>query len=202
MLVTGFGPFPGVDDNVSGRLVNALGDALSRTRARTQSHILKTAVLPVDWSETTLQIEDLYERHRPDAALHFGVSQRARGFEIETVARNRNGGMVDASGRLPEHDLLESGAPPMLRSTVPVKDMIAALRAARMPVRRSQDAGDYLCNAALFRGLRCVGRPNQPAMAGFVHIPVELRGSLSWPRLVLGANVLIGCLVHALAGHR
>ncbi len=45
-------------------------------------------VLPTEWGLAPEHLEALYGRERPRVALHFGVSQRAQGLVIETVAQN------------------------------------------------------------------------------------------------------------------
>ena len=83
LLVTGFGPFPGVRDNPSERLVRRI--AASR-RLRRIPGDLRTAVLPTAWEPVRLATPQLLAEHDPELVLHLGVHTRADGFRIERWA--------------------------------------------------------------------------------------------------------------------
>ncbi|MEL6374047.1 MAG: hypothetical protein AAFR04_08760 [Pseudomonadota bacterium] len=178
LMVTGFGPFPGVADNASARLVSALaahraahqqGEALSQVP-------LIAAVLPTCWDEGLAMAADLVLTHRPRAVLHFGVSSRAQGFEIELIARNATCAVEDAAGDLPALTLLQYGGPPRCRATIPVLAMVERLRLLSIPAVASRDAGLYLCNAVMYQTLGLAARHALPLHAGFIHIPEQIFG--------------------------
>lgn len=147
--VTGFGPFPGVDDNPSVRVALALARTLGAAPAE---------VLPVSWERAL---------HNPvdDApAIHVGVATRRRSVCIERVAYNLASKHQDADGvRRPGP--LQLGAPERVVSTLPCA-AIARELAQTHPARVSADPGRYLCNGRLFASL--VARRGR---ALFVHIP-------------------------------
>ena len=65
-------------------------------------------------------------RFQPHAILHFGVSKRAFGFEIETRAFNMSGPREDRAGAVrPEQPLVQKGKP-VLMSTLPPLDLLGA----------------------------------------------------------------------------
>ena len=102
VLVTGFGPFPEVPFNASATLVAALAETMRIAEPRAR---LFTAMLPTDWRQAPAEAMALIDRLRPDVVLHFGVSGRAEGFEIETRAVNAaqtgSGLHRQAAARLP-----------------------------------------------------------------------------------------------------
>lgn len=127
LLITGFGPFPGVADNPSGRLARELGGTVLETRYRF-----------VDaWFAATA---------RPDGLLMLGVDASATELRLETVARNWTGHTPDAEG-IVAPGTIDPSAPPMLAATLwPAEALV------RYTV--SVDAGSYLCNYSFFRALR------------------------------------------------
>jgi len=180
ILVTGFGPFPGVPRNPSAALVEALPARLGRAR-------LVAHVLPTSYAGAAARLAELIEEHAPDAVVHFGVSGRARGFVLERVARNRVlGSAPDQTGAQPSRAVVLPGAPARRLSTIGFASAATRLRRAGLPAALSDDAGAYVCNATLFASL---GYPGAPP-TGFVHIPPE--GVLAFPDLLRGARIILG----------
>jgi pyroglutamyl-peptidase len=168
ILVTGFGPFPGVPYNASNALVGFLDDA-----ARDLPLRLETALLPTDWREGPAKATHCAETLRPDAIIHFGVSSRAKAFQLEMCAFNHCRASADCSGRPPEGFHVQRGGPPVLHSTFPAEFLVRRLRYLRIPAYLSFNAGRYLCNATLYRSLyRASQLPGADApLIGFIHIP-------------------------------
>lgn len=180
ILLTAFGMFPGVPVNATAVLVPRLARRLRREFAAAAGHdtglapvSVHTVTLPTEWRRGPDRAEAAVRRLRPDLVLHFGVSQRATGFVLETCARSACHRVADACGALPEEPLL--GKPATLKSSLPMSPLRARLTAAGLPVTTSDDAGGYLCNAVLYRTL---GLPPgvRPTAVGFVHIPTSLAG--------------------------
>ena len=171
VLLTGFGPFPGVGANATTLLVPRLAEAAARTFPGMR---IAYDVLPTEWSAGPARALRLYGEHRPALALHFGVSSRARGFEIETRARNRCQASPDAAGLLPPLDLLSPEGPETLPAQVPAAYIVARLRRRGLPASLSRDAGGYLCNALLYRALELGRDLPDPPRAGFIHLPASL----------------------------
>jgi len=178
ILLTGFGPFPGVPDNVSMRVVEALA---YRARRLHPTHHFVTAELPTEWHAGAQWLTHLVDRHQPTLSLHFGVSRRAEAIVIETRARNACRA-ADATGSVPACDRLDPDGPDERAVTVPSARIVARLKAAGLPAQLSSDAGQYLCNAILFHVLSLHAASRMPGQAGFIHIPHDL-GAARWPRL-------------------
>ena len=77
VLITGFGPFPGVPVNATMRLVPELAQAAARRFAGVR---IATAVLATEWAAAPRRLDQLLAEIAPDLVLHFGVSSRARGL--------------------------------------------------------------------------------------------------------------------------
>jgi pyroglutamyl-peptidase len=171
ILLTGFGPFPGRPDNLTSRLVPELA---ARAARRFRGHEVVADVFPTEWARAPQRLAELYAAHAPKVALHFGVSQAATGFTLETAAFNRCASMADATGSLPSAPQIEHDGADELATRLPVEDIVAHLQALNLPVARSADAGSYLCNTVFYRSLQHATVAPKGAVAGFVHIPVSL----------------------------
>jgi pyroglutamyl-peptidase len=168
ILVTGFGPFPGVPVNDSAILVAALRDAPPFGGAFARLHM---AILPTDWGEAPARTRALIEELAPDLVLHFGVSARARDFQIETRAFNLRRSSPDCAGRLPGGYYVKPSGPPVLDATLPAALLVRQLNLAGIPASLSSNAGRYLCNATLYSSLLHGRSLPRPPRIGFVHIP-------------------------------
>jgi pyroglutamyl-peptidase len=187
LLLTGFGPFPTVPVNATSLLVPRMAEAAVRAfpGIRIECHIL-----PTEWGAGLAMAGDLYRRLRPDAAIHFGVSGRASGFEIEARACNACAQSQDAAGFLPDGPQISPRGPKYLNTTLPASQIVERLRRRGIPAILSRDAGRYLCNALLYRSQE-LARDMGPSRSGFIHLPSSLvhdrnprRGPLGNCRLV------------------
>lgn len=192
VLITGFGPFPGVSRNVSGWLVQTL----ARDCALARSGGLAAAVLPVSWRDAWGVLEPLLDHRRPRQIIMFGVSAQTSGFCLEQRSYNAVSTMMDAHGARPGDERLCQDGPEMLDSTLPVSDIAAVLSASGLPAEISHDPGRYLCNALLYQTLHWA-RANPDTRAGFVHIPQdapEMAGGamlLDSTRLLTGGRLIV-----------
>ncbi|HEY8565002.1 MAG TPA: peptidase C15 [Beijerinckiaceae bacterium] len=161
LLVTGFGPFPGMPKNPSAALARqvAASGRLRRHGIETQVLVLPTTYRALD------EVLAPALGSGADAVLMVGVAGRAKRVRLERRAVNRLSIFApDAAGRHPQR-LAEPGRPFALRSTATPERLAVLLRRAGVPCALSIDAGRYLCNTAYARALR------SPAPAIFVHIP-------------------------------
>lgn len=205
VLLTGFGPFPGIEANASALLVRRV---LPRARRRWPDIVLHGATLPTEWERGPRRLARVLAKLEPDIAIHFGVATRARGFEIETWATNRCATSPDAAGRLPLSRYNDDDGPEMRPATLPVTAIVEAISAAGIPVSGSNDAGEYLCNRVLYVSLaQCAAGKGR--RVGFVHLPACLAGGgsdgrqaeagcpLDWPQAIEGALTIISTTLAA-----
>ena len=200
LLLTGFGPFPRVPANATTLLVPRIADAASKTFAGIS---IICEIVPTEWVAGLARVEKLYAAHRPAVAIHFGVSGRATGFAVEARARNCCAASPDAAACLPQSDRIAPDAPEFLPSTLPATLIVERLRRRGIPAQLSRDAGNYLCNALMYRTLDFARGKDWPARNGFVHLPTSLvdprnpeRGPLassplSWPQVIDGGLEII-----------
>jgi pyroglutamyl-peptidase len=167
ILLTGFGPFPGAPFNPTGPLTQRL--ARLRRPALADARIVPH-VFAASYDAVDRQLPRLIARHKPDALLMFGLAPRARSLRIETRARNALAPAPDADRRRPNAPVITRGEAPARAMPAPVRRLLAAVRAARLPAALSRDAGRYVCNYLCWRAALAV-REGSPRIAAFVHVP-------------------------------
>jgi len=169
ILLTGFGPFPGVPRNPTGPLVRALvrrSQGGFRT-GRLVAHVFQTSYQAVD-----RELPALIAREQPRAILMFGLARRTRTIRIETRARNvLSAALRDASGRVPAARAIAPGGARALPMRAPTARFLAVVRAAGIRGSLSGDAGRYVCNYLSWRACEAALRTRGPRLVAFVHVP-------------------------------
>jgi len=172
LLVTGFGPFPGVRHNPSGQIALAIGRSarLKRQGVRIAAHelIVTYAALP--------DLVELIDREKPDAILMFGIAARTKQPRLERRGENRTRPLsVDASGTRPKSRKLDETAPLIRNVRVALEPLRLAIQRQGFKPTLSNNAGAYLCNAVLFTALG--EKPDAPCI--FVHVPKLSRDGIT-----------------------
>ena len=172
LLVTGFGPFPGVRHNPSGQIALAIGRSarLKRQGVQIAAHelIVTYAALP--------DLVELIDREKPDAILMFGIAARTKQPRLERRGENRTRPLsVDASGTRPKSRKLDETAPLIRNVRVALEPLRLALQRQGFKPTLSNNAGAYLCNAVLFNALG--EKPDAPCI--FVHVPKLSRDGIT-----------------------
>ncbi len=143
MLVTGFGPFRGVEDNPSARLARDLDP--------------EATILPVEWRA----VADFLLRRQEATILLLGVATSRAEPTYELFAHNAAGAEPDAAGRVHPLREIAPGAPRTLGAT-----LLSPSQLPGLAMRPSFSPGDYLCNYALYLALLRSGARR----VGFVHV--------------------------------
>ncbi len=161
LLVTGFGPFPGVRINPTTRLAK-----LVAARLRLSGLRIGTAILETSYAVGLPALGREIDAAGPKAILLLGLAARARNVSVELFARGRSNPLhPDATGKAG----IQRGAGLPKLTTARPQAALAQLRHLGIKSRLSPSAGRYLCDASYAAALR------HPAMAGrpvlFVHVP-------------------------------
>jgi pyroglutamyl-peptidase len=165
VLLTGFGPFPGVPENPSGWLAETLAGC-----ARAHDWDLHGVVLPTEWAAVAGLSPRLHAELQPLVTIHFGVSARSKGLRIERAAHNRADPRSDARGAKPDSHHIAADGAARLETRLPVTTLAARLRDHGHAARASHTCGRYLCNFLYYRSLAQTKRDGGDAL--FVHIPL------------------------------
>jgi pyroglutamyl-peptidase len=161
LLVTGFGPFPGIPRNPSAEVAHRLA---ASPRWRRLGIEVRARVLPTTYAALEAELAPALAEGF-DAVLMIGVAGRSRRVRVEGRASNRSSILHgDAAKRRPER-MAQPGLPAFRRCRADVRRVVAALQEHGVPAAPSQDAGRYLCNASYLQALA------GPAPVLFLHIP-------------------------------
>ena len=194
LLVTGFGPFPGMPANPSQRLARRLGRL---RRPALGDEAIEVRILPTTW-QAAAQVAGRIAELDPSAILMLGVAGRRKKVCVEVRAVNASADAPDARRHHPPSRRVKPGAPALLHSSARVMSLRAALRP--VPAKLSRDAGRYLCNALYFEVLHALPTEKRSVPAVFVHIPAAPRhGAPAFERRLAGA---LSHLLVALAAQR
>ena len=198
VLLTGFEPFAGERVNPSAELARILdGEVVN-------GHRIVTAILPVAFAATLPALEALLETHRPALVLATGQAGGRSEISIERVAANLiDARIADADGAQPIDESVIADAPAAYFSTLPVKAMLARLRAVGIPAALSQTAGSYVCNQVFYSLAHLVATRYRDTRAGFIHVPwlpeqvARHHGqpSMALETMVAGVRAAIECAV-------
>ncbi|WP_108683197.1 pyroglutamyl-peptidase I [Methyloceanibacter sp. wino2] len=164
VLVTGFGPFPGVAENPSGWLAERVAATAPPTDC-----MLYRAVLPTEWTAVASRAAYFHQAIRPRLMIHFGVQTQASEIQLECKAHNVTEQRPDAAGAHPGRPDVISGGGDMLETWLPVDALVARLQAEKFPASVSQSCGRYICNDLYFRSLHWAEQNGSDAL--FVHVP-------------------------------
>ncbi len=171
VLICGFGPFPGVPSNPSGRLAGKL----ARLRRPALADLdIRLKLLPTTW-EMLPQVADWISDEAPDVVLMLGVAARRKRLCVETRAVNATKDAPDALRRHPVARRLRSDAPDVLPAPVRPRHLKAAL-GRRVPSTLSRDAGRYMCNALSFETFTALRAQRRGTPAVFIHLPGVPKG--------------------------
>jgi pyroglutamyl-peptidase len=172
ILVTGFGPFPGAPFNPTG----PLAQRMARIRRPALSGVkIVTHIFPTRYAAVDRELPALIAKHKPDALLMFGLAPRKRGLRVETRARNILALLPDAGGASLQRQAIAAGGPASIKLRTPARLLLATLRALRLPVTLSGDAGRYLCNYLCWRAAEAASTGGLRFTA-FIHVPPVRRG--------------------------
>lgn len=163
LLISGFEPFGGEEINPSWEAVRSLPDEIG-------GYSLSRLLLPVVFGRAASLAIDAAELLCPDVVLCIGQAGGRAAITPELVAINlRHASIPDNEGARPvDEPIVKSGATAYF-STLPVRKMSEAIKAAGVPSWVSYSAGAYVCNDLLYSLLMRFG--GTQTRVGFIHIP-------------------------------
>jgi pyroglutamyl-peptidase len=165
LLLTGFEPFGGEAVNPSWEIARALdGDEIEDVK-------VLAARLPVVWGRAVEALVDLIEREAPDIIVSLGQSGREDICPERVGINVSDSKSADNAGTVMTDAPIASDGPVGYWSTLPVKAMVDAMRAAGVPARVSNSAGTYLCNHVMYGALHHLASAGLHTPCGFVHVP-------------------------------
>jgi pyroglutamyl-peptidase len=166
ILLTGFEPFDGDTRNPSAEAVVALGGRdIGGVR-------LSTAILPTTYRGAMPALRAAIDRHAPDAVIAVGLAGGRAEISVERVAINIDDARIaDNAGVRRIDEPVVAGGPAAYFSGLPIKAIVARLRASGIPAHVSQSAGTFLCNHVFYGACHIAATERAGLRAGFIHVP-------------------------------
>lgn len=165
LLLTGFEPFGGEPINPSAEIARALDGRVIAERT------VVGVVLPCVFGRSLDVLRHHVRDVAPEVVICVGQAGGRADITPERVAINIDDARIaDNAGAQPVDRLIVRGGPTAYWSTLPIKAIVAALRARGRPASVSQTAGTFVCNH-VFYGLMHALRARRGMRGGFIHVP-------------------------------
>jgi pyroglutamyl-peptidase len=165
VLVTAFEPF-------GGETINSSLEALRRLPPRVGALEVVTAELPTSYARSLPALEAAIADARPGLVLCTGQAADRAALCVERVAVNlQDAHIPDNDGLQPADAAVVPGGPAAYLATLPVRSVVAALRAADLPAQVSMSAGTFVCNHVFYGLMHFAGRRTPAFRAGLLHVP-------------------------------
>jgi pyroglutamyl-peptidase len=165
ILVTGFAPFAGEASNPSWEVVRRLPESLGEVN-------ITTLQVPTVFGQSVDALADAIAQHSPDAVLMLGQAGGRHHLAPERIAINIDDARIpDNQGNQPLDRPIAKRGPAAYFSTLPIKAMVAAIRAQGIPAELSNTAGTFVCNHLMYGVLHHIHKRKLGIRAGFMHVP-------------------------------
>lgn len=163
VLITGFDPFGGASVNPSREAVLGLPDSIG------------------NWEITKLEVPTVFglaaetalakaREISPHAIICVGQAGGRAAITHEVIGINlREASIPDNHGNHPQNTPVVQGGPAAYFSTLPVRDMVAAMKAEGYAAALSYSAEAFVCNDLLYTLLHAYR--DTDVKVGFIHIP-------------------------------
>lgn len=128
--------------------------------------------LPMRYKEIQDIIRQLVDKHKPAAVIATGVSSKAPDICVERVAINvgsADGGPNFGYDTLDQ--VLSPNGPAAYWSTLPIRDIVEAIKKTGIPARVSNSAGTQGCNLVFYHLMDYLAEKELDTPAGFIHVP-------------------------------
>jgi len=160
VLLTGFEPFGTATSNPSGEIVKQIsGDNIV------------TAILPVAYTQSAERLLALIAEHNPDVVICLGQAEGRTQITPEKVAINLDDArLADNEGVLRNDMKIIDAGPDGYFSTLPVNEIVEAIKAKGVPAAVSLSAGAFLCNHVFYVAQNKFA--GTKVRSGFVHVPL------------------------------
>lgn len=167
LLLTGFVPFGGDSRNPSLELAQALdGATIGALRIVAQS-------LPCEFAAAPAALQRALDRWSPRLVLALGQAAGRAELSLERIAINLiDARIADNAGDRPIDEPVRADGPAAYFSSLPIKPMVQAIRAAGVAASVSHSAGTFVCNQIFYELQHRLARAEPAVPSGFMHLPL------------------------------
>ena len=193
LLLTGFEPFLKFPVNPTMKIAEELHGM------EIGSYQIHSEVLPVDFNKSGDALLEHIRKIQPDAVISLGLAGGRSKITPERIAINVNDGPADNTGHIPVDEPIDGNGADGYLTTLPIREMVNALKDAGLPAEVSNTAGTYLCNNVMYKALHFANQERPEMKSGFIHIPashelaIQHGGIPSWSHEDL-KNGIVACI--------
>ncbi len=177
VVVSGFGPFPGVPDNNSTDVAGVIHDKLKELDIATEK-----VIIDVFWGEPDRKVDEVVCEttvNYPDKKIIWIGLGVGGGFKLETVGQNDQLNAPDAQGDFPPAPgQNETGGPPTSDGGYDPDTVLCVLHSHGVEVVFSDSMDGYLCTSLCYK-LHRLDELGVIHTGIFVHIPGDTDGSIN-----------------------
>jgi len=178
LLITGFGPFPGVARNTASLVL----DELKRTGYGGKD--VAYLNIPTEYKKGESAITRILSKYTPDWIIMLGVNAMSRFLLVEKTAVNfTHSPLPDDGGAIKMNEKVKKNGAAALWATIPIDELLAHLREKGFLCDVEASGGSYVCNHLFYIMLYELNRRGIGLGCGFIHLPPddELNQDKGWP---------------------
>ena len=165
VLLTGFEPFDQDTINPSWEAVRLLDGVLLSDDVR-----IVARLLPCAFAEAPARLTEFLAQLAPEMVIAVGLASGRADLSVERVAINLNDARIpDNQGLQPIDTPVVAQGPAAYFSTLPIKAMVRAIKAAGIDASVSHTAGTFVCNQVFYSLQHALA--GSGVRSGFIHIP-------------------------------
>ena len=165
VLLTGFEPFDQDTINPSWEAVRLLDGVLLSDDVR-----IVARLLPCAFAEAPARLTEFLAQLAPELVIAVGLASGRADLSVERVAINLNDARIpDNQGLQPIDTPVVAQGPAAYFSTLPIKAMVRAIKAAGIDASVSHTAGTFVCNQVFYSLQHALA--GSGVRSGFIHIP-------------------------------
>ena len=174
VLISGFKPFGGATLNPSELLANVL------EQDQIPGVELFTVVLPVEFDRSAEILLEKVQQIQPQLVVAFGQAEGRTAITPEKIAINMDDASIpDNSGDQRRNVVIDKSGLDSYFTTLPIENMVDAMKRAGYPAEISLSAGTFVCNHIFYKLQKTLSGSN--IRSGFVHLPLVTEQSSEFP---------------------
>lgn len=167
VLLSGFAPFGEEHVNPSWEAVRRL-DGIQVANDVT----LFATRLPVVYREAIKRLISSMQVIRPDVTIAVGQAGGRMQITPERVAINvSDAPLPDNAGQVLTDEAIVSNGPVAYWSTLPIREIIRAIKELGIPAGLSNTAGTFVCNQVFYGLMNELSHSERVEIGGFIHVP-------------------------------
>jgi len=179
ILITGFEEFGGMPVNPSRSVV----DHIKRLNFKANFEVeIVTNILPVNFEESGIIIQEMLKESEPDLAIFLGVDLDKKNIELE-IAAHKNEEYIGDSFQIIK-DVVTDELPDNYFTKIDAQQVCDELVAKGHRIIVSDDTGMYVCNHVYYAANILIEHNSLNTKCLFIHVPYPYPYSIGEERVV------------------